>query len=452
MFTPVKHIVNESIAQEERRTPGILKKGSPSSCAKGSSEGSSQKPKRVHFDACQDDYAEEGRSSKSNRQSMSPVVTGRRKLHHVALFHNPDEKTRRVDPPIIPFNESQHEERQRTLEKPLVAELVLSKDLLTPKMLTKLAPCGAQSLRTAFKSRGIKTVGDLAKLTESGLSALPIRGPKVESVRDVLFEHAKISPSSLKKHGEKLPWQLLRNEEIVVDDRRVLNSVDLPETKVVITSSKFEGEKELEKDRGTLNGYENEPLGDTKSLERICAIEQAVMLHTNQKYSKEQECSVLDSLKEVTVDESLSFEKLLVGFEKMEALEAQERIASLASIRNDQHEFSFSGIKRKHSAVTEKKKSELKKELPETISSSKCQDSEVSFVSKNDAETQTDFADFSLDPLFTGPVLDRMKNVCLMLKKYNEGTIASHYHKTEVRTTLCEVIQICTNHLMGLHN
>lgn len=54
-----------------------------------------------------------------------------------------------------------------------------------------------QSLRAAFKSRGIKTVGDLANLKISELSELPIKGPKAEVVRDVLCEGCKVL-SSLK--------------------------------------------------------------------------------------------------------------------------------------------------------------------------------------------------------------------------------------------------------------
>lgn len=52
------------------------------------------------------------------------------------------EKSEKVDPPLKLLEEARQEEQVKNDEKPLVVELVTSKESLTPRILTKLAPYG----------------------------------------------------------------------------------------------------------------------------------------------------------------------------------------------------------------------------------------------------------------------------------------------------------------------
>uniref|UniRef100_A0A0N5AUF6 FCP1 homology domain-containing protein n=1 Tax=Syphacia muris TaxID=451379 RepID=A0A0N5AUF6_9BILA len=429
--TPEKNILNDDLSQSTgKRTPGILKK-SPASTIKTNNtniENSSQK--RVHFDADSKDSSGEGRGNKSEHYTVPLYTQGKRKKHHGALFHNPEEK-QTVDPPVIPFSSLEQNGKVK-VEKSLLPELVDLKDSLTPKMLTKLSPYEVQALRFALKSRGIKTVGDFAKLPESEISTLPIRSPNVETARDVLCEYAKIPRPSSKKWCDNAFWKA--------------SPLVLVEQEFSVESANSDSLKSLNEGVNCKQNSSNQNANTSLSQYIESSKLSAEFKGRNASGSPEM-VEVDDSLGCVKVDERVSVSP------QKSIIDVKDTVKSLV-VKTCQDELKDSCC---NLISGENSNAKVKEEVegPEDADNSCIAELPIETQSQQKSSTlgeiQTDRHGPNLNPSLP-EVFEKFKDACIVLKQYKQEVVQSGVEKSKIRNTLCKVIQLCTEHLLDLQD
>uniref|UniRef100_A0A915PDA9 Uncharacterized protein n=1 Tax=Setaria digitata TaxID=48799 RepID=A0A915PDA9_9BILA len=183
--------------------------------------GSQKKCKHVHFDAStlDDDDIYGPPRKKIFRRTRNSLFTDLPPIH-------------RIEPPL-PSNRPAVLPTNKNPADAVFPALIESEELIPPQIYLKLAPAmSSLALRSLMKSRGVSTIGDLARMSEQDIETFPFRGPKLSRFLRALEDHFRMKNMMSKEDAIELERIMKRTLNSPGDFVKEIHSKPIDEQKM----------------------------------------------------------------------------------------------------------------------------------------------------------------------------------------------------------------------------